>query len=167
MNSRFVDRFAELVPQLRRRLGPILGILAEAPKYDRLDRRVDVDCRRLLAERRGWCMEVVENDPGDGAGERPGAGQQLVEDHPHRVEIAQSIDSYAFARIILPADLLWGHVAWSAYKPAGTLVLDDCIEDTEVHKLQLLQAACRIGDDHDVLGLEVAVDDADLVCLAQ
>ena len=89
--------------------------------------------------------------------ERQGAGGQLVEHDADREQVGARVDRLA-------ADQLRRHVGRAAEQLAGhrqLLVIDD-LGDAEVHQLE-----AAVVPDHHVLGLDVTVDDADLVCVTE
>ncbi len=103
---------------------------------------------------------------GDGAQRRArakgrGPGEHAVEHAAERVEVRPPVEG-------LTAGLLRRHVLGRpAYEPGdrdgGALVLDE-LGDPEVADLHVL-ASLVVDDHHDVLGLQVAVDDAVVVRL--
>src|SRR5205085_7243668 len=87
-------------------------------------------------------------------GERGLAVQQLVKDHAERVDVGARVDGLAL-------HLLWPHVRrradHAACRGQALLVVDE-LGDSEVEDLRL----ASVGDE-DVVGLDVAVDDAEVV----
>src|SRR5262249_48594032 len=139
------------------RLKTLLRILLEAAQRDLLERR----WYRGVSQRRpnGAFLQLLqENRRRRLIRERHFADEHLVQDDAERVDIAARIDSPAL-------DLLGRHVVGRAERAAGARELRRLVEglgDAEVDQLREL-AAVRAGREHDVLRLQVAVDDVVLV----
>jgi hypothetical protein len=105
--------------------------------------------------------QVLAHDLGGAAGERSTTGQELEADHAKRVDVSAVID------LALAGTLLGRHVAGGAeHGPLGGVagVSVDQLGDAEVEQLDPRPAwDLVVRDDHDVVGLEIAMDDPGLV----
>ena len=136
-------------------------ILRETPQDQRLEPLVHVRTARRLSRRHGRLREVLAHELAERAtAEQRLTAEQLVHDRAERVDVAALIDRHA-------AGLLGRHVRGRADHRAGRglkadvlVVAVDQLGDTEVEQLDQL-AAIRGRRDHDVVGLEIAVDHAD------
>ena len=85
------------------------------------------------------------------------SGDHSVQDGPQREQVAPSVE-------LLGGRLLGGHVSGATDESSGHCDLSVVRQsgDPEVHQLHL-----AIAGEHDVLGLEISVDDLLIVCSAQ
>ena len=126
------------------------GIGVEAAEDDALDGGVEVLDDRGGAGRRGLCLEAGQL--GDARGlEGALASEHFVEHDAEAVDVAAGGDLGAF-------ELLGGHVSGRAAANLGALDLAGPAGEPEIHDADLAAAI-----DHDVGGLEVAVEHALLV----
>ena len=149
-----LDRLEELVHVLE----AAIPVLLDRVQHDRLDRRRNVGVHRrrlgrLLGQVRDQHLaEAV-------AGEGHAAGEQLVHHDAERVHVAAVID------VALALALLGAHVRRRADDEAGARLvrrgaaIAGQLGDAEVENLgEVLVVAAR--DEKNILGLEIAVDDA-------
>ena len=159
------DGPAEGRGQFASALGTLIGELGQRPLNDRLDLRSQVlgadlgKCGNRLAQVGGQeCIDVV-------GCERQPAGEEFVDNDPHRVEIAAMIDGVA-------ADHFRTHVSRSAHRMdiASSRQFRDVevrlggeAGEAEVHDLDgFVGRAGRAN--HEVRWLEIPVDDPRGVC---
>ena len=112
---------------------------------------VVLDRGRVVAtQRREAVRDVV-------AGEQLHAGDRLVEDHADRPQVGAGVDGRG------PLDLLGRHVVRRSHRHAGLRLRGvGELRDPEVHQLDQPLPADRPAQE-DVLGLQVAMDDAGAV----
>ncbi len=126
---------------------PRLRVLLEAAQDDALDDRIEA--RRHRRGRGGLLLGVLAPPLGERRRlERLPSGEELVEDEAERVDVA--LDRRALAR-----ELLGRHVGGRARDLRAALVVVDADGEPEVRDLR---AAASV--DHDVAGLQVAVEHA-------
>jgi hypothetical protein len=147
----FAREAAQVGQQLAGALVPMLGLLGQHPVDDAGHAAGDVVADILQGTRRG--VQVLDGDrQGRVAQVGRRAGQQMVAGGAEGVEVAAAIDGAAF-------DLLGAHVQRRAHGDAhfrerlGVGAVD--AGEAEVGDLHL-----AAGAEHDVLGLDVAMDDA-------
>ena len=138
----------------------LVGLLAHAPTDD-LDQAAGHVGRELIERRRLLVGDVHQRGRERLPDERIPPRERPVEDHAHRPDVGARVDLRG------TLGLLGRHVLGRAHQHAhaglaGVLALGE-LRDAEVHQLD--QQPPRLGlVQEDVLGLEVAVDDALLVC---
>ncbi len=168
--GRRADGLAERLGELAGGLGTPGGILLEALHDDPLDRGGELGRRVGLLELHRLGVEVRGQQRHLVAAEREGAGQEVVEHHARGIDVAPRVD---LLLLVSPfeaaADLLGAHVGrgpddvLDAGQLLAALVLDH-LGDAEVEHLELdLAGRLRLRSaplgEHQVRGLEVAVDD--------
>ncbi len=143
----------ELLPRRMRRVGARRRLLREHPVHPEGEGRRDLG--GALGHGLRLLLDVGEQDRQRLAGaERHASRQQLVRDHARGVEVGPRPD-------LARHRLLGRHVGGSADRHAGRgperarALLGQRLGDPEVGDLDP-----PVGGDHQVLGLEVAVDDA-------
>jgi hypothetical protein len=138
-----------------RALGPARGILLEAAHHERLELLVDLGDHG--AERRGRLVDDLVEDCLDLSAERRAPRDALVEHRAERVDVDARLDG-------APADLLGAQIRHGADERAGARepLLRRAHREAEVRDADA-QRVRGIARDHDVLGLHVAVDDAERV----
>ena len=160
----------ELPPELVGALVALGGRFAEGLQDDRLERRLEP--RREGAGRLRFLAQVALADlerVGVPGAEGHDPGHHAVEQHAARVDVGARVDR-------APHALLRRHVLGRADEgPRPRLLAEaeavleptlppaDALGDAEVEQLDALAEALPARDDHDVLGLDVAVHDAALV----
>ncbi len=156
---RCVDRLldlTEVAADLLGRLVSLLAVLLHAPENDgaQLGRRLRV---QILGQRRPLGLLLESDDKGRVGGERQPPGDHLEEDDAEGIDVGPLVGVPAI-------DLLGRHVLGRADDtPLGRDALgSDGPGDAEVQDLGVPFLV-----DHDVAGLEVAVDDARVVGLVQ
>src|SRR5208282_3964938 len=150
----------ELLGQRPRRRGTPFRYLLKAPQDQGLNFRRDVNLRILFGKEGRGLREVAKKHlvlP-TRKGEVP--CQKLVENHTNRVDVAGGFHGLDFA-----PDLFRAHVRGGAQRlaelgklVAGVTGIED-LGDAEVEDLESLLAGRRAILKHQVLGLEVSVDD--------
>ena len=164
------QRRAQRRPHLARAVETILGRLAERAQADRLQLGADRRMRRRRQRRIGDVLH--RHVVGAVAVERRPPRQHVIEDDAGRVDVAASIG-------LLAARLFGRHVSGRADQravhgrpraarlAAAAVALDRAQRgDAEVAHLRELGRLAVIagrGEDHDVVGLEIAVDDLHVV----
>ena len=143
---------AERLDELDRPLRPPGRVLLEALHHDRLQPLANV-----RAERAGRLRDLVHDPVENGlrlARERRLARQALVENGPERVDVGPSVERVG-------RDLLRGQVGDRADERPRLrqAVVGGRVGEPEVHHADPDVSALLAGD-HDVLGLDVAVNDA-------
>ncbi len=152
-SEQLVDRRGELAP----RLEPLGRILCEAAHDQAID--LGRDRGDVLARPGGRLHQMHRDDVADPLrDERRTPGDQVVEHAPDRVDIGASID------LASTAALLGRHERRGPHDDGGLglvrRVVDE-LRDPEVDDLRALAAGYLwIGDEEDVLGLEITVHDA-------
>ncbi len=147
---------SQLGGEIGRALEPLLPVLLQAaqdePAQVRRDLRIE-----LAGIARRLALVLDPDRERRVALERDAPGRHLVEDDPERVEVGAGVDGLAL-------DLLRAHVFRRPdHDPGpGDALLLERAGDAEIHDVD---AAALV--DHDVLRLEVAVDDAVAVGLGQ
>ena len=136
-------------------LGAAFGRAGQHARHERVERRRDAVAQR------GDARRVLEHDLEQrrvhlGARERRAPGEAVKEHAPERVDVGAGVDRAD------PAGLLGCHVERRPHDHAGRgeRILAVVLGDPEVDELGLLD---RSVDQHDVRGLDVAVDDAPAV----
>jgi hypothetical protein len=157
---RALDRLAERV----RALPALRGILGERLGDQRVDARIDLDVGRARARRLDLGGQVLgEHADRVLGGEHLRAGEHVVHERAHRIEIAARVD-------LVAADLLRRHEVRRADDLGALgdrgrrliLLWRAELGEAEVEHLREVAAVGRARDQH-VLRLEIAVHDAEVV----
>ena len=148
--------FAELgrgqdAGDLRCEARPVSRVGREQPQDELLERRGDLEAGARRDGTLDAGLLVSEQERERGCRDRGPAGEQLVEDHPDRVEVGPGPD------VARHVELLGRHVDWRA----GCVAREVSIAQRVLHL-----GHAEVGDldlaaftDEEVLGLEIAVDD--------
>ena len=142
------QRFGQVAGPLR----PLFGVLLQALEDDRLELLADVG-----SERPQGAGKLVGDAVEHGlhfTRERRLSREALIEDCPQRIRVRPAVEAPR-------CDLLRAEVRHGAHERPGLreAVLGRCEREAEVHHARANVASLLAGG-HDVLGLDVAVDDA-------
>jgi hypothetical protein len=156
--GRVAEPRADRVSQLERGREPLGRILREAAHHERID--LGRDPRHARRRRQRHLGQMHHDDLADALRvERRLAGEQHVHHAAHRVDIRAQVD------LAGTTALLGRHERRRAHDGRGQRLLRRVaaveLRDTEIEELGPLAAHhLGIADEEDVLGLEIAVDDA-------
>jgi hypothetical protein len=149
----------ELRPDLCHRLGAILPAFLEHAQDERLEE--DRDSRQARAKRRGRVVLVHHERRDNGlADEGHVPGEDLVAEDAERIDVRPRVHHG-------PCSLLGGHVLRRPHHRAnaGQVLALEIVElrDAEVEHLDVVGLLLTL-DEHHVVGLQVAMNDALRVC---
>ena len=162
-NAKVLEHFSQRRLHLSRKLKALFGRLGERLHRELGQAVRDLPVRALDARVGNRIVDMPQDDASRGVIDvRKVADHELVEHHAKRVQVAATVDRIAAA-------LLGRHVIWGAANEAGfgdrTLLAHDRGK-TEVDDFHEVLARTK-RTKNDVFRLEIAVHDAELVCLAE
>ena len=152
---------AEVRAEVPDTLVAVVLLLRERPERDLVDACVEpfgAARRRLDVHRMLTCLDLV-----DGARDRNDAGEQLVEHDTTRVDVALRVG-------LLARELLRRHVVGRAGELDSAGRRGQAMRDSEIaelHELDLATVVVEPLHEHDVLGLDVTMDDPPRVSVGQ
>ena len=146
--------------ELGRRLDPVGGILRQEAGHQRVGALRRGRHARAQARRRGVEVgrDALQRAPV--FVERPGAGEELHEHAAHRVEVGAMIDARGGSALLGSHERGCPEDDAALGRAVAVPALAHQLGDPEVEHLDPVATALEIGHQEDVVGLDVAVDDA-------